>query len=517
VPSISEYLERYEKLDEPAQQKVQKLVKSYMADKLWIPNPGPQQMAMDSEADEIFFGGEAGGGKTDLVIGAAISAHTRSLILRRLNNEVRGIVDRMIEIVGSTDGYNGQLNKWRLGDRIVDFSGCQYEFDKEKFKGTPHDLKAFDEIGDFTESQFRFIKTWNRSANSDQRCRVICTGNPPTTVEGVWVIDYWAPWLDPSHPNPAKSGELRWYIVEGDEDKEVDGPGPYIIDGDEVFATSRTFIPSKLSDNPDLEQAGYAATLAKLRGEFRSAYRDGIFTKAIGTSEWQVIPSQWVDLAVERWTEKPAPGTRMVSMGVDIAMGGADKTVLSPLWSNNRFGELHVYDGEETPNPSIHFGLIMRHIRHGAQVNPDMGGGFGSGVEDRLVEAGIPVFRIIPGGGTTARTPDGVFEYMNVRAAMWWKFYLALDPDGPENIALPPDNQLIAELKMPKYEHRSRKILIESKKDIKKRLGRSTDKADAVIMAWYNQVENAVSMQRRNRKVTVNLGNSRLKQKYRKH
>ena len=35
----------------------------------WVPNPGPQTQAFLCEADELFYGGEAGGGKTDLGIG----------------------------------------------------------------------------------------------------------------------------------------------------------------------------------------------------------------------------------------------------------------------------------------------------------------------------------------------------------------------------------------------------------------------------------------------------------------
>src|SRR3954469_19470728 len=49
----------------------------------WVPNPGPQTQAFLCEADELFYGGEAGGGKTDLGIGLALSAHRRSLLLPR--------------------------------------------------------------------------------------------------------------------------------------------------------------------------------------------------------------------------------------------------------------------------------------------------------------------------------------------------------------------------------------------------------------------------------------------------
>jgi hypothetical protein len=52
----------------------------------WVPNPGPQTQAFLCEADELFYGGEAGG-KTDLGIGLALTAHKRSLLLRRINKD----------------------------------------------------------------------------------------------------------------------------------------------------------------------------------------------------------------------------------------------------------------------------------------------------------------------------------------------------------------------------------------------------------------------------------------------
>ena len=51
----------------------------------WLPTPdAPQEHAFNSEADELFYGGQAGGGKTDLGLGLALTAHKRSLILRRI-------------------------------------------------------------------------------------------------------------------------------------------------------------------------------------------------------------------------------------------------------------------------------------------------------------------------------------------------------------------------------------------------------------------------------------------------
>ena len=132
--------------------------------------------------------------------------------------------------------------------------------------------------------------------------------NPPTTAEGLWVVKYWGPWLDITHPNPAKPGELRWFTTVAGEDREVDGPGPHLIDGEPVYARSRTFIRATLSDNPDLARTGYSSVLAGLPEELRRAYRDGDFSVGIRDADFQVIPTAWV-LAAK------ADGNRMARMG----------------------------------------------------------------------------------------------------------------------------------------------------------------------------------------------------------
>ena len=46
-------------------------------DLLWYPEPGPQTAAYLCEADVLFYGGAAGGGKSDLILGLAINAHSK--------------------------------------------------------------------------------------------------------------------------------------------------------------------------------------------------------------------------------------------------------------------------------------------------------------------------------------------------------------------------------------------------------------------------------------------------------
>lgn len=63
-----------------ARQEALAIMRERTAKSLWVPNPGPQTDAYICEADELFYGGQAGGGKTDLGLGLALTAHQRGLI-----------------------------------------------------------------------------------------------------------------------------------------------------------------------------------------------------------------------------------------------------------------------------------------------------------------------------------------------------------------------------------------------------------------------------------------------------
>jgi len=286
---------------------------------IWVPNPGPQTMAFNSPADELYYGGQAGGGKSDLGIGLGLTQHEKSLILRRFNDDAKVLAERTMAIVGSRDGYNGQAQILRLPGRLLEYGGVKDLEDRQRYKGDPHDLIHFDEIPDFLEDQYTFIIGWNRSTNPGQRCRVTAAGNPPTTPEGLWVIRRWGAWLDPSHPKfgKVKEGELLWYTTIGGKDTEVDGPGPHWINGESIIAKSRTFIRAKLSDNPDLSKTNYDAVLAAMPERERLAYREGRFDASLKDKAAQIIPSAWVRAAFDRWTNRPPDGVPMCAMFAD--------------------------------------------------------------------------------------------------------------------------------------------------------------------------------------------------------
>lgn len=349
-----------------------------------------------------------------------------------------------------------------------------------------------DELSDFSESQYLFINAWNRSADPKERCRLVSAGNPPTRPEGLWVVKRWAAWLDPQHPNPAQPGELRWYTMDGKREIEVDGRGPHIVDGEEVLARSRTFIPSWLTDNPDLAETGYKATLDSLPEELRAAYRDGNFGTSLQDDAFQAIPTSWVREAQNRWTKAPPVGVPMCAIGVDIAQGGKDQTVLA-IRHDGWYNTLVSVPGEETPDGKTVSGLVVKHRRDGARVVVDIGGGWGGDAYAHLRENGIDAVSYMGVKSSSKRTVDKQVKFFNVRAEAYWRFREALDPSQPQgsSIMLPQDATMVADLCAPTYEIGSNGIKIESKEHVCRRLGRSTDKGDAVVMAWWDGLKQA--------------------------
>jgi len=451
----------------------------------WSPQSQPQWKAWHSEADELFFGGSAGGGKTDFILGMAFCQHTNSLILRRESVQLRSMVDRSREIGGKKGEYNNTEKRWRMKDgKSIEFGGCEHETDKENYRGRPHDLKAFDEVTSFTLTQYQFIIGWNRSTIPGQKCRVISAGNPPTTVEGRWVVSEWGPWLDKKNPIRALPGELRWYARIDDKLTWLDNGQPILHKGEKILPRSRTFIPASLRDNKFLSGTGYEAVLQSYPEPLRSQLLYGDFDSSIQDDPWQVIPTAWVLAAMDRWKPGGREYYKQDCLGVDVSYGGSDSTVISER-RETWFNTLKKYQGVITDKGSKAAALVLQVFEPGSMANIDVIG-YGAACHESLEgQIGQKAVAVNVAAGTNKTDRSGKLKMSNVRSAMYWRMREALDPEFGDNLQLPDDPELLADLTAPKYELRSSGICVESKEDIKKRLGRSPDCGDAVCLAQW--------------------------------
>lgn len=494
--------------------------------KPWEPRSEPQSMALASLADIVGFGGSAGGGKSAVLQILAVTQHQRSIIFRREYPRLKDIIYKSRKhLARSGASYNSNEKIWRNipGDRVLEFGAAQHEKDIENWRGIEHDLKAVDEATEFTLEQFLFLTGWCRSPDPYQKCKIIFTFNPPSQLSGRWVINYLAPWLDPKYESRSKRplaepGELRWFIGVDGKDQEVDveefyvkingqeqavnSINPILINGRTVYPKprpikigdeyleprSRTFIRATLDDNPFLRDSGYRGLLQSLPEPLRSQLLYGDMNLEIESNPYQVIPLDWIIAAMARWLPYPQ-ALKMTHIGVDVARGGKDQTVLALRW-DNWIDELKIFEGAETPDGMIVAQQIASCMRNpGVKVHIDVIG-VGAAVHDACRNLRMDILPLKgseaakDGYGKPLTDQSGLLQFTNCRTYWYWNLREALDPKNPVQIALPPDEKLKEELCSFLWWESGKTISITKKEEVKERLGRSPDLADAVVYAF---------------------------------
>ena len=173
------------------------------------------------------------------------------------------------------------------------------------------------------------------------------------------------------------------------------------------------------------------------------------------------------------------------AVGVDIAHGGPAKTVLAKRYGD-WFGPLEKYPGTLTDTGMKAAALIQQSIREYPQALVCIDSiGVGASAYDALRELRIHRAMAV---NFSARAPEntdqtGVLHFVNVRAFAYWSLRDLLDPGRGSTAALPPDQELLSDLAAPRWKMTVQGIQIEPKEDIVKRLGRSPDCGDALVLS----------------------------------
>ncbi len=131
--------------------------------------------------------------------------------------------------------------------------------------------------------------------------------------------------------------------------------------------------------------------------------------------------------------------------------------------------------------------MVVSKRRDKSLVVVDLGGGYGGPMYEHLKLNEVEVSGFKGAEATARRAIDGRIRFTNKRSAAYWLFREALDPGQPGGspIALPEDNMLMADLTAPTFSPTPNGIKIEVKESVVERLGRSPDRGDAVVMAWF--------------------------------
>jgi hypothetical protein len=224
----------------------------------------------------------------------------------------------------------------------------------------------------------------------------------------------------------------------------------------------------------------------RVMGEFWAGNEDG------------VIPLSWIEAANLRWDEWTRNGELRFSqlvgdypierIGVDVAWTGKDKSAIAPMHTGGRFYKVRKF---KQLNPMEISGAakgLQRKV--GGNVIVDVIG-MGAGVLTRLQEEKIPAepFNAAQRASDLLKDATGELGFVNKRSAMWYQFREKLDPANNPTICIPRDPDLIGELAAPTWKVLSGgKIQVESKPEIKKRIKRSTDSADALLQAAFDDM-----------------------------
>src|SRR5690606_10346445 len=142
--------------------------------------------------------------------------------------------------------------------------------------------------------------------------------------------------------------------------------------------------------------------------------------------------------------------------------------------------------GHETPTGKEVTAMLLTRRRHNSLIVLDGTGGWAGSTRDKLRDDHrIDCEMCVASEGSTEWTKDLLWKFANIRSEIWWLFREALDPDSGFDICLPPSTRLMTQLTAPHFEVRGKTLFIESKDDLRARLGSSTDEADQVLMAWH--------------------------------
>jgi len=251
----------------------------------------------------IGYGGAAGGGKGQALLGAALTAQlvhpgANVAIFRRTYPELEGMGGLILEsipIYNQLAKYQAQSHRWAFpGGGYIQFCHCQREEDVYRYQSWQMDYLFFDEATHFTEYQVRYLMTRNRATVDGVKPLCVLTTNPGNVGHlwyKKWFVDLGA-W-----------GGIHEYVPEDADDTAVIGE-----------AETHLFIQALLSDNKILEERdpGYRMTLMRQDEDTRRALLYGdwdVFSgqvlkswnKSIHVCKPFEIPASWLKWSAEDW------------------------------------------------------------------------------------------------------------------------------------------------------------------------------------------------------------------------
>ena len=276
------------------------------------PNRGPQEACLSSPADIVIYGGARGGGKTTALLLECLRhvnhPQFRAVIFRKTYPLIRnpgGLWEESKKIYPRLEGTSqeGDLTWTFPSGARIKFAHLDHEDSKSNWQGAQITLICFDELTEFSESQFWFLLGSNRSTTGIRPyLRASC--NPDAQS---WVADLIPWWIDQEtgYPIPERGGVIRWFARLDDVFKWADSPDELKKEWPGSIPKSLTFIPAKLEDNPALDQGDpdYRANLMALPFVEKERFLEG---------NWKVKPAAGIAFPRHKWQYADAAPSGLV-------------------------------------------------------------------------------------------------------------------------------------------------------------------------------------------------------------
>lgn len=296
------------------------------------PQAGPQTEFLSTPADIAVYGGGAGGGKSfGMLLDPLRHCGTPGFdatIFRRTTPEITNpgaIWDESSNLypLAHAEAYIGRT-EWRFpSNATIAFRHMEHEQDKIKYQGTQLAWIGFDELTHFTETQFWYMVSRNRST-CGVKPYIRATCNPDADS---WVAELVAWWIDPDtgYAIPERSGVIRWLqrrdgVLHWHNTREesIAAAKAEGVPDEDNLPKSFTFIAASLDDNPALtsKDPGYrAGLLAMPKVEQERLLRGNWLIRSQDGAEWG--DDCWSDLWEEFW-----PGRfELSAMAIDPSKG----------------------------------------------------------------------------------------------------------------------------------------------------------------------------------------------------
>ena len=247
--------------------------------------------------------------------------------------------------------------------------------------------------------------------------------------------------------------------------------------------------------------SGWAENRKRQWGERSSAYITRVLGEFSEGSDDSIIPYGWIEKAIERWyqlhdendpTKWIVTLPHLSALACDVGRGGDPSTIVRRY--SSIVGPIIRKDVRDTMEVT---GEVVARLKEEHSFGPVIVDviGLGAGVVDRLGEL-EPYpnqrYQVIPFNAhekTDLVDRFGAYGFVDQRSAGWWHLREVLDPDQNSDVALPPDEEdlLIGDLTAPHWKVLSGGLIkVESKEELRKRLGRSTDFGDVVMMVFWD-------------------------------